>query len=97
MILALQFKMCSDQVQKLAEDRFQSLATLENTQKKLLDVRKSSQQLRESLERSQSKVEKSRVGLVGLQIDLEKERYYACTYFSFCFLLYNDVKLTFLS
>ncbi|XP_057492355.1 E3 ubiquitin-protein ligase BRE1-like 1 [Actinidia eriantha] len=70
-----QFKMCSDQVQKLAEDRFQSLATLENTQKKLLDVRKSSQQLRESLERSQSKVEKSRVGLAGLQIDLEKERF----------------------
>ncbi|GFY92696.1 histone mono-ubiquitination 1 [Actinidia rufa] len=70
-----QFKMCSDQVQKLAEDRFQSLATLENTQKKLLDVRKSSPQLRESLERSQSKVEKSRVGLAGLQIDLEKERF----------------------
>ncbi|PSS24116.1 E3 ubiquitin-protein ligase BRE1-like [Actinidia chinensis var. chinensis] len=70
-----QFKMCSDQVQKLAEDRFQSLATLENTQKKLLDVRKSSLQLRESLERSQSKVEKSRVGLAGLQIDLEKERF----------------------
>ena len=83
--LALQFKMCSDQVQRLAEDRFQSLATLENTQKKLLDVRKSSQQLRESLERSQSKVEKSRVGLVGLQIDLEKERYYACTYFFLMF------------
>ncbi|GFS39294.1 histone mono-ubiquitination 1 [Actinidia rufa] len=70
-----QFKMCSDQVQKLAEDRFQSLATLENTQKKLLDVRKSSQQLRESLEKSQSKVEKSRVGLAGLQIELEKERF----------------------
>lgn len=66
--------MCSDQVQKLSEDRSQSIATLENTEKKLSDVRKSSQQLKESLDRSQSKVEKGRVTLAELQIGLENER-----------------------
>ncbi|KAL7203819.1 hypothetical protein ACSBR2_016965 [Camellia fascicularis] len=70
-----QFKMCSEQVQTLAEDRFQSLSILENTQKKLLDVRKSSQQLRDLLDRSQSKAEKGRVSLAELQIYLEKERF----------------------
>ncbi|XP_059633890.1 E3 ubiquitin-protein ligase BRE1-like 1 [Cornus florida] len=70
-----QLNKCSDQVQKLAEDRFQNSATLENTQKKLLDVRKSSQQLMWSLEESQSKVDKNRVGLAELQIELEKERF----------------------
>uniref|UniRef100_A0A5B7BUQ2 E3 ubiquitin protein ligase n=1 Tax=Davidia involucrata TaxID=16924 RepID=A0A5B7BUQ2_DAVIN len=70
-----QLKICSDQVQKLAEDGFQSSATLENSQKRLSDVRKSSLQLKESLEESQSKVDKSRVGLVQLQIELEKERF----------------------
>ncbi|GMP42716.1 hypothetical protein CsSME_00012364 [Camellia sinensis var. sinensis] len=69
-----QFKMCSEQVQTLAEDRFQSLSILENTQKKLLDVRKSSQQLRDLLDRSQSKADKGRVSLAELQIYLEKER-----------------------
>ncbi|THF96476.1 hypothetical protein TEA_017072 [Camellia sinensis var. sinensis] len=68
-----QFKMCSEQVQTLAEDRFQSLSILENTQKKLLDVRKSSQQLRDLLDRSQSKADKGRVSLAELQIYLEKE------------------------
>ncbi|XP_028119554.1 E3 ubiquitin-protein ligase BRE1-like 1 isoform X3 [Camellia sinensis] len=70
-----QFKMCSEQVQTLAEDRFQSLSILENTQKKLLDVRKSSQQLRDLLDRSQSKADKGRVSLAELQIYLEKERF----------------------
>lgn len=66
--------MCSDQVQKLAEDRLQSLGTLANFQKRLLDVTRLSQQARESLEESQSKVDKSRVSLGELQIELEKER-----------------------
>lgn len=66
--------MCSDQVQKLSEDRSQSIATLESTEKKLLDVRKSSLQLKESLEGSQSKVEQGRVALAELQIGLERER-----------------------
>lgn len=70
-----QLKLCSDQVQKLSEDRIQSSVSLEVTQKRLLDVRKSSQQLRDSLEESQTKLNKSRAGLAGRQIELEKERF----------------------
>ncbi|XAR54170.1 Ubiquitin--protein ligase [Bertholletia excelsa] len=70
-----QLTMCSDQVQKLAEDQLQSSTTTENFQKKLLDVRKSSQQLGESLEISQTKVLKTRGSLAELQIELEKERF----------------------
>ncbi|CAK7347813.1 unnamed protein product [Dovyalis caffra] len=71
---ALQLKSCSDQIHRLAEDKFQRSVLLENTQKKLLDVRRSSNQARESLEDSQSRVERSRAALLELQIDLEKER-----------------------
>ena len=70
----LQLRFCPDQVQKLAEKRFQNSISLENTQKRLSDVRRSSNQARESLEESQSKIEKSRVALVELQIELERER-----------------------
>ncbi|KAJ4727229.1 E3 ubiquitin protein ligase [Melia azedarach] len=70
-----QLKFCLDQVQKLAEDRSQNAVTLENTQKKLLDVRRSSVQVRESLEGSQSKVDKSRLALMELQIEIDKERF----------------------
>lgn len=73
-MLSLQLKFCLDQVQKLAEDRSQNAVTLENTQKKLLDVRRSSVQVRESLEGSQSKVDKSRLALMELQIEIDKER-----------------------
>lgn len=72
---ALQLKLCSEQVQKLQEDRTQNTVILEHTQRKLLDVRKSSPQLRELLEESQSKLDKSRVTLAEMQIELEKERY----------------------
>ena len=74
----MQLKVCSEQIQKFEDDKFHSSVALENTQKKLLDVRRSSQQARESLEESQSKVEKSRVVLVELQIELERERYRKC-------------------
>lgn len=70
----LQLKFCSDQVQKLAEERFQNSVSLENTQKQLSDIRRSSHQARESLEDSQSKIERSRVALVELQIELERQR-----------------------
>ncbi|PQP97498.1 E3 ubiquitin-protein ligase BRE1-like 1 isoform X2 [Prunus yedoensis var. nudiflora] len=70
-----QLKICRDQIQKLAEDKFQRAITLENTQKRLSDVRKSSQQAREALEESQSKVDRSRMGLSELQIELERERF----------------------
>lgn len=75
LIVALQLKISSDQVQRLAEQRFQNSGALENTQKRLLDVRRSSQQAQESLEESQSKVERSRGALLELQIELERERY----------------------
>ncbi|XP_044493657.1 E3 ubiquitin-protein ligase BRE1-like 1 isoform X3 [Mangifera indica] len=70
-----QLKFCVDQVQRFTEDRFQNSVTLENTQKKLLGVRKSSVQLRESLEESQSKVDDCRMALMKQQIELERERF----------------------
>ncbi|XP_059451247.1 E3 ubiquitin-protein ligase BRE1-like 1 isoform X1 [Corylus avellana] len=70
-----QLKFCSEQIQKLADDKLHSSFSLENTQKKLLDVKRLSQQARESLEELQSKVERSRAALVGLQIELERERF----------------------
>ncbi|KAL5794940.1 hypothetical protein ACOSP7_003534 [Xanthoceras sorbifolium] len=70
-----QLKFCSDQVQKLAEDRFRDSITLENTQKKLLDVKRSSLQVRESLEELQSRVDKSRLALMELLIELERARF----------------------
>lgn len=66
--------MSKDQVQKLAEDRGQSSAALEDYQKRLLDVKRESQQLRESVEESQSKVGSSRVGVAELQVEVEKLR-----------------------
>ncbi|GAB4844303.1 ubiquitin-like modifier hub1 [Ancistrocladus abbreviatus] len=70
-----QMKMCSDQVQRLAEDRCQTSLTLENTQRRLLDARRSSHQARESLEELQLKVGDSRVNLAELQSELERERF----------------------
>ncbi|XP_062073247.1 E3 ubiquitin-protein ligase BRE1-like 1 isoform X1 [Humulus lupulus] len=70
-----QLKTCSDQIQKLVEDKFQSSAMLDTTQKKLLDVKRSSEQTRGSLDESQSKIYKSRAVLLELQIELEKERF----------------------
>lgn len=72
--LILQLKFWSDQVQKLEEEKSQKSVSVENTQKLLSDVRKSSHQARESLEESQSKIEQSQVALADLQIKLEKER-----------------------
>ncbi|KAG8653709.1 E3 ubiquitin-protein ligase BRE1-like 1 isoform X1 [Manihot esculenta] len=68
-------KVCFDQVHKLKEEKFQNSSTLENTQKRLLDVRKSSNQARDTLEDSQSKVGRSRAALLELQIELERERF----------------------
>ncbi|KAK5812682.1 E3 ubiquitin-protein ligase BRE1-like 1 isoform X2 [Gossypium arboreum] len=70
-----QLRFWSDQVQKLEEEKTQKSVWLESTQKLLSDVRKSSHQARESLEESQSKIEKSQVALADLQIELEKERF----------------------
>ncbi|MCL7049427.1 hypothetical protein MKW94_001260, partial [Papaver nudicaule] len=70
-----QLKLCSEQVQKLAEDRSQTSSALESTQKRLLDVRRDSQRLRESLSKSLSKVEKIRMTVAELQIELVNERF----------------------
>nr|KJB22300.1 hypothetical protein B456_004G039600 [Gossypium raimondii]KJB22301.1 hypothetical protein B456_004G039600 [Gossypium raimondii] len=70
-----QLRFCSDQVQKLGEERFQKSVSLENTQKRLSDMRRSSHQAKESLEDSQLKIEKSRAALVELQIEIERERF----------------------
>ncbi|KAK8635491.1 hypothetical protein V6N13_004225 [Hibiscus sabdariffa] len=70
-----QLRFCSDQVQKLGEERLQKSVLLENTQKRLSDTRRSSHQARESLEDSQLKIEKSRATLVEMQIEIERERF----------------------
>lgn len=70
-----QLKICSDQIQRLVEVKFQSSMTMDVTQKRLLDVKRSSEQTRESLEESQSKVDKSRAALLERQIEIEKERF----------------------
>ncbi|KAK9050112.1 hypothetical protein SSX86_030918 [Deinandra increscens subsp. villosa] len=70
-----QMKSCSDQVQKLSETRVQKTAALENTQRRLRDIRRTSQQVTDSLEESQSRVDRSRASLMDLQIELEKERF----------------------
>ncbi|KAI3857860.1 hypothetical protein MKX03_016940 [Papaver bracteatum] len=73
--LSDQLKLCSEQIQKIGEDRCQTSSTLEKTQKRLLDVRRESQRLRESLSKSHSKVEKIRVTVAELQIELANERF----------------------
>ncbi|GAA0169149.1 hypothetical protein LIER_23694 [Lithospermum erythrorhizon] len=70
-----QLKMWSDQVRRVAEDQGQNRSTLDNTQRRLLDMKKSSHQVKAKLEEAQSKVEESRLGFLDLQIELEKERF----------------------
>ncbi|KAH1108652.1 hypothetical protein J1N35_012420 [Gossypium stocksii] len=70
-----QLRFCSDQVQKLGEERFQKSVSLENTQKRLSDMRRSSHQAKESLEDSQFMIQKSRAALLELQIEIERERF----------------------
>ena len=70
--------MCSDQVQRLAEDRVQKSVSLENTQRRLSDANKSSQRMTKLLEESQSKLARKRDALANLQIELEKERQVIC-------------------
>lgn len=70
----MQVRMCSDQVQRLAEDRVQKSVSLENTQRRLSDANKSSQRMIKLLEESQSKLARRRAALADLQMELEKER-----------------------
>ncbi|XP_077233642.1 E3 ubiquitin-protein ligase BRE1-like 1 [Tasmannia lanceolata] len=68
-------KMWSEQVGKLTDDGRQSSVALESTRSRLLDVQKVSQELRQSLDVSQSKVQRSSLNVAELQIELEKERF----------------------
>ncbi|KAI4356680.1 hypothetical protein L6164_000684 [Bauhinia variegata] len=70
-----QVKFCSDQVQRIVENKFQTSVTLENTQRRLLDVQRASQQARDTVEEVQSKASSSRVTRMELQVELEKERF----------------------
>lgn len=79
--------MCLDQIQRLKEDRVQKIATSENTQKRWLDVRKSLQQLIDTLEEAQDKVDMGRVDLAEMQIFLEKERWLEFLYRAFQFYI----------
>lgn len=60
---------------KLSEDGWQTSAALDHAKKRLMDVQRDSLPLRESLIESQSKVERSRLEVTELKIELEKERY----------------------
>ncbi|KAK7339260.1 hypothetical protein VNO77_19916 [Canavalia gladiata] len=70
-----QLKFCSDQLQRLAEDKLQSSVTLENTQRRLSDIRKQSQQVLDTVVEVQSKIGSGRVIRMELQVELEKERF----------------------
>ncbi|RYR54777.1 hypothetical protein Ahy_A06g030056 isoform C [Arachis hypogaea] len=70
-----QLKFCSDQIQRLIEDKMQSSVTLENTHRRLLDVRRSSQQVKDTVTEVQSKSGSSRVTCMELHVELEKERF----------------------
>ncbi|KAK4488538.1 hypothetical protein RD792_004302, partial [Penstemon davidsonii] len=70
-----QMKAYKDHIHRLAEDRVHKIVAGENTQRRLLDVRNSSQQMTDTLEVAQSKVDSSRMCLSELQIELEKERF----------------------
>ena len=62
--------------------------SLENNQKKVIDIRKSAQQLRETIEDSQPKVDSNRVDLAEVQIETERERWLDVTlHFHSCFFV----------
>ncbi|CAK8541332.1 unnamed protein product [Lathyrus sativus] len=70
-----QSRFCSDQIQKLEDNKLQSSACLENTQRRLSDIRPSSQQVRDSVVELQARITSSRVTCMELQTELEKERF----------------------
>lgn len=71
----MQLKARSDQVAKLVENGWQSSDTLGNEQRRLADVQKESQSLRQSMNEIQLQAMKSRLEVTELLIELERERY----------------------
>ncbi|KAL5728381.1 RING-type E3 ubiquitin transferase [Ranunculus cassubicifolius] len=70
-----QLRMLSEHREKLVEDKRRNSIVLENIQKRLVDVRKESQKLRELLVESQSKGERGQSHVAELQVELENERF----------------------
>lgn len=70
----LQMKARSDQVAKLVEDGWQSSVALGNAQRRLADVQKESQSLRQSMNEIQLQAMKSRLEVTELLVELERER-----------------------
>lgn len=70
-----QLKICSDQIERLAENRVKSTGVLESNEKRTVEVRKSCEQLKETIEEMHLKVDGGRVGLAQLQIETEEERF----------------------
>ncbi|CAN7138347.1 unnamed protein product [Brassica rapa subsp. narinosa] len=70
-----QMRFCTEQYQRLAEDRYQKSSTHEILQKKRADVVNGLEQARSKLEESHSKVEQSRVDYGALELELEIERF----------------------
>ncbi|KAI4340768.1 hypothetical protein MLD38_025575 [Melastoma candidum] len=70
-----QLKIYMEKVQKRAEERNQDSSALEISQKRLMDVRRLSDQVRVSLEDLTSKVEDSRGTFGELQVEMETERF----------------------
>ncbi|CAJ2669904.1 unnamed protein product [Trifolium pratense] len=70
-----------DQIQKLKDNKHQSSVGLENAQRRLSDIRPSSQQVRDTVVEVQSKITSSRVTCMELEVELDKERYLTCNLF----------------
>ncbi|OWM81958.1 hypothetical protein CDL15_Pgr027156 [Punica granatum] len=70
-----QLQINSEKVQKLGEDRMHNSYSLDNTQKRLSEVRKISQQVGGSLGELESQVEDDRGTFAEQQIELERESY----------------------
>ncbi|MCH90201.1 E3 ubiquitin-protein ligase BRE1-like protein [Trifolium medium] len=70
-----QLRFCSDQIQKLGDNKNQSSVCLENAQRRLSDIRPSSQQVRDTVGEVQSKITSSRVTCMELEVELDKERF----------------------
>ena len=85
----MQLKFCSDQLQRLAEDKLQCSVTSENTQRRLSDIRRQTQQIRDTVVELQSKIGSNRVTRMELQVELEKERYLVCHVYDFCQMFFS--------
>lgn len=70
-----QLRVRSDQVAKLVEDGWQSSTSLGNAQRRLADVQRESQLLRQSMNEIQIHTMKNRSEVTELLIELERERF----------------------